>query len=89
MHTQIHAHMRTHAFIQTHTDSACLMTARGALVFIDPPASEGQGLRVICHRAGGDSDTRTLQTELTDHAVARGGRLMRVMRECRLRSGQS
>lgn len=86
MHT--YTRVRSHAFIQTHTHSACLMTAGGALVFIDPPASEGQGRRVICHRGGGDSDTRTLQTELTDHAVARRSRLMRVMRECRLWLGQ-
>ena len=65
------------------------MAARGALVRIDRPASEGQGRRVICHRAGGDSDTRSLQTEPTDRAAARRSRLMRVMRECRLWSGQS
>lgn len=39
------------------------MMAGGVLVVIDP--LEGQGRQVICHRAGGDSDTRThtLQTE--------------------------
>lgn len=65
------------------------MTAGGSLVFIDPPASEGRGDRVICHRDGGDSDTRTLQTELTEHAVARRGWLLEVMRGCRLWLGQS
>lgn len=79
-----HARAITHVHANTHTDSACLMVAGGALVFIDPPASEGQGRQVTCHGAGGDSDTRTLQTELADHALARRSRLMRVMRECRL-----
>lgn len=37
----------------------------------------------------GDSDAHTLQTEPTDRAVARRGRLMRVRRECGLRFGQS
>lgn len=35
------------------------MMAGGTFVFIDPPLFEGQGQRVICHRAGGDSDTQT------------------------------
>lgn len=28
-------------------------------MFIDPSSAEGHGHQVICHRAGGDSDTHT------------------------------
>jgi len=71
-HTHTHTHTHTHARTYNDTCGFSLFDdrRRGALVFIDPPASEGQGRRVICQRAAKDSVTRTLQTELTDHAVA-------------------
>lgn len=64
------------------------MTAGGSLGFIDLPASEGRGDRVICRRGAGDGDTRRLQTGPAERAAARRGRGLEVAGEWRLRLGQ-
>jgi len=73
--------MQTCLCIQTHMDSACLIMAEGALVFIDPPPLKDTAIGLsVTELEATVTHMRTLQTELMDRAMDRLSWLMGVMR---------